>query len=452
MTDQAKRVMGMLVRLHLIVRRILSGDKKVSEKEVNFAREYVKEHGLDGIFKTPEEMYPKYEDLFGADDLLNGALNLDDDSDVEDADEELEDEDGVCFDEDRITKKLDDGLYVNVDAYDFGRYFARMLDKVKSIDDLKPVLEKCLALEPVYKNCPNETIPNNLSYFIGDLYFVMGRYDDALERYMQIYEAYKDANTSWKDRGLIEIFNVCYMAKKQPPTELMLKCGWEASYADDLIDGCGDYLKRRFMVECAKHGGDFFEWAMSQGNDWGHYKRGVFGCSMSGTRAAEVRKKLGLKPFLYFTMMKAVANFAKVAYAEAKLILKSQGEFKGKDFLVGKWCEKLDWLEAFQSALPDEEVVFGYHAPWTWKFSFDLFFPSRQLAIMFHLPEEYDVSVFKNGRAGKLQYMKEWSRVVAKAGKSYGIRLAYVPVTHDKLDLSQLLESCESGLFTIGGK
>ena len=457
MTDQLKSAVGMLAALHIIVRRILSGDKTVSEKEVNFVRDYVKERGLDGIFKTPEEMYPKYKDLSGAYALLKDVFNLGDVSDIEDSDEEFEDEDGVCYDEDRITEKLDAGQYVEVDEYDFGQYFMRMLEKVRSIEDLTPVLEKSLLLEPVYKDCQDEMIPLNLSSFIGDLYFAMGRYDDALERYTHIYEAYKDANTGLKDIGLIEILNACYMAGKQPPTELMSKCCWYNSYyGAELINECGDYRNQRFMVEFAKYGNDFFEWAKSQGeglgpDDLGSDTYGVFDCmsDMSDRETVKVRKRLGLKPFLDFPHMKAVESFSEVAYAEVKLILRLQREFKDKNFVLDKWCEKLEWLEAFQTSLPYEEVVFGYHTPWTWKFSFDLFFPSRQLAIVFHLPDEYDYSVFKDGMAGKLQHMKEWNRVVAKACKSYGINLAYVPVTHDKSDLCQLLESCESGSFSI---
>jgi len=433
--EQEKEKATILMKLHVDAQKILSGEKNLSDNDMVFIRDYVKEHGLDGIFKTPEEAYPKPVVMCESDDLLNGAVSLGN----EDFAAHMKDVDNGCLD-DSIVRELDAGHYVELNEQDFCSYFMQKLEKIKSIEELDSLIEKCLSLEPVYRNCPDETLTQNLSHLIGDLYFAMGRYDEAIERYTQIYE--DGGLTGWTYEGAVDILNAYYRAKRQPPVLLLLHERGIGRTEDDLIE----YFKRRISVECGKRGDAVFGWAVRP--EKGYFGHGVFEC-MSYTQAEEVRKRLGLKPWLNFRVTKTFDNFSSDVYSEVELILKTQAEFKDTNFIVDKWCEKLDWFKAAITNLPGEEIVFGFHTPWTWKFGFDLYFPGRQLAIVLHLPSEYDASVFKYGVSGKDQYLKEWNRVVAKARRSHGIRIAYVPVGHDKSDIRELLDLCEAGSFDI---
>lgn len=431
-----------LMRIHQIVRCILRGDKGIPNDSLDLVKTYVEEHGLVGIFNSPEDQYPYFDDLF------DGPIDECDEDEEGDIEKDEKDDYDELFIDKKIVKKLDANEYVKVDKYDFSSYFMHKLGKIKSTNDLQPLIDKCLAIEPAYESCPDKILTYNLKHFIGDLYYTVGRYDEAIEYYKQIFEHFKDANSSWQYLGLIPMLNAYYLAKKQPPSELIMLCGTDPCYSGDAIELCGEYIKKRFKSECEKNGGDFFAWALSGGNNSQNYRCGAFDC-MSPTKAEKERRRLKLKPFVYFTMLKTVADFSKNVYAEAKNILKLQSEFKGKTFLVDQWLEKLDWAKAVGAFSCDEEVIFGYHTPWTWKYSIDIFIPSRQVAIILHSPEEYPTSAFKQGQAAKAQLVKEWSRVIAKAKKNYGINVCLVPVSHKTRDFGQLISECENGDYSI---
>ena len=153
-----------------------------------------------------------------------------------------------------------------------------------------------------------------------------------------------------------------------------------------------------------------------------------------------MRKRFRIKPFTNFTLLKPVNDFSKIVAAEAKAIFRLQSEFKDAGLILRQWLEKLDWLEAIYSFMPNEEIIFSYHTPWLWKFNLDLYFPGRQLAIVFHTPDEYCSDAFVDGQAGKIQLTKEWERVLKKAERNYGIRVVHASIDLDKSCISKILD------------
>lgn len=446
MIEEFRRGHLNMMKLQLIVRQILSGDESVSESCVCYVRDYVKKHGLCGIFKFPEEAYPSVGKILdGLGKAPSRSAYVDDDGCddwVTEANLTLKHRSFLLM---QMALSGDNLLFA--DKYDIRERLLSMLLGVRDVNDLSRVVDKCMHIEPFYAN--DEDLAIVLWPFIGDLCYAMGKYDEAIEWYCRFNDAKNnDPHHSWGDvKVIVPLLNACCKANVLPPIHLLVKGVFGGLAQLEPFSNKMNYLERRLLVECDRHA-NIFEWALTGQVIGIDNKFGVFD-SLGLHDARNMRCWLHIKPFVCFPRMSPFVEFRKMVCDEIRLMSKTEPEFADEDFVEQRWLEKLDWFEAVHEFLPDEEVVFGFHTPWTWKFAFDLFFPKRKLAIVFHLPEKFDEGCFKGGHVGKVQYIKEWGRVVAKAKKKYGMKIAYVPVTQDKSDFVQLLSLCECGSLAV---
>ena len=438
MTDYEWMEFQALIKLQIIARRILLGESCIPKKFRETIKTYVQRNGLNGIFRieSSKEVDSVDNEVFDDDSLLHTILDLDiNDKDIAKGDLNLGEDN---------TQKQSTERPAYMEISELTSYLSNKLLKARTINDLIQILNVCLAIVPSYEDKGKPYLLNQLLSFIGDLYFVSKQYDEAITTYSKVY---KNCDPSEIWRTTIPLLNAYYKARKQPPVELMFHCGWAGHNINDLLAKSGDYLMRRYTAECVQHENDFFGWALSQGNDRSNYSIGVFSYVVNDVDSIWNRFKMG--PFIAFTELKAVCDFATQVRAEINAILRFSNEFNDRNQILHQWYEKFDWYDAFLSMSPKEEITFAYHTPWLWKFNLDLYFPRRNLAIVFHRPDNIDETAYVHGASGKVQLIKEWRRAITKAEKKYGIHVCYVPVYHSKTNLVELIRRCEVGEFSF---
>ena len=382
-----------------LIVRILADDRSVTQDEKEMVKKIILEEGLCPFFYTSEEMFP------------SGDLS------------ESEDEWQYCDESLMIKEKLDNCEYVDIAYDEMKMYLAGKLRTVQVIDDIPKLLKHFINLYRVFEE--DKGCLSVLAQLMGDLLFVMGEYNKALLCYDKAVQ-YRSWNLNY---CLLSdaIFNTFYKLKKNPP----------AKYLDCFNDYCiltESYIEKRLRVEYENSYKDFFEWALSKGisNNLYYSERdsGVFDCVFFDSTGSEIRKKLNLSSFVTFFNTNAIMEFRKTIYSEEKAFSRLLTEIKNKDKLLHIWNDVLDWYKRFKISFPKEEVVFHYRTPWLWKFHLDLFFPQRQLAIVFKEGTELCEHDFKDGRVGLIQYEKEWSRVLRKSETRYGIKIIRISLNH----------------------
>lgn len=405
--------------------RVLSGEE-VSEDVYRSLQKFVKEEGVNALFYDQDEWFPTGDDdtvLTGeerADPSLQSVLEL-----------------GRGSDDQDVRTLLDKRKDVQIeDEWMVQSYLWEKLRGIKDKCGVERLLEQTLWLELEH---PDDY--SDYDTFIGDLYFALGRYVNALERYRLAFA--RGVHYDYGDRGSNAIFNVLWKLERQPDLQVVLACNaWMDSRCGEALGICEHYLEKRLSVEISKQG-NYLSWVHEQHDVRRDYKVGVFHC-VSSIEGERVRKRIGVPDFYCFAFSKQMQELSKLLHDDAMALNTLSAEVKNIEKVLNGWEKSLKWYRQFRMELPDEEIVFHYRTPWLWKFHFDLFFPNRSLAIVFFDFRDLQQNDFVQGVVGKIQLEKQWMRALKKAESKYGVRVVVLPYDYNETSVRLALDGCLS--------